>query len=382
MDDSASTIPSRSSSQSTNEPLDLRTIDETILRMASHLQADKIDKQVQTDDTSKTMSMSSNWKCLNTILVVIIFHIYIIIYLSLNLVATEYHWLICLAVIFITLVVPLNRHYIQNNEKQTKSTQTQVTTEPNSDPKNQQIVDALMDLLQRLLNEPVPLSQVKERKGIIFYMWLALKDVQHSSSLPHQTELKLMELAQITVEQFADDINILKLAITVLHNGISLKREMFQNATDRFLKNLLNFCEVHESVYKWKCIEILLCYLHVCNDVMTDSSLWYQHVVLKLKDILQKADIDGEANHVTLSRFKLYYTWLNDSNIDVVRQYAEFAICRLLCTESNMHIIELLDVDKLLKLMNERKQNELKSRQRLQYVLNKQKFEQNLSFNN
>ena len=82
---------------------------------------------------------------------------------------------------------------------------------------NQQIDSILIDLLERLLTEPVSMCEVKLRRDQTMYIWHTVKDLYLSGKLTSNNKLKVMKLAQNTVEIFVEDKTIMDIVISILH---------------------------------------------------------------------------------------------------------------------------------------------------------------------
>ena len=217
---------------------------------------------------------------------------------------------------------------------------------------SQDINTSLLDILHRLLTEPVVMSAFRQHRQQILCIWQAVKDLLLYSNIACNVKLKIMKLAQITVQIFAEDKAMVDIAISVLHNGLCFSHVMSQNVGDIFLRNLVDFCHHNKTKSRGKAMEILIFHLHRCSGIM------YRPVVIPvLKDILLSSNID-EIIHVTFNNFRLYNVWLNPKNTDVVQWYAAYAICKLIKTEQNeIHsfILHSVDINHLLHALNKSK---------------------------
>jgi hypothetical protein len=222
---------------------------------------------------------------------------------------------------------------------------------------NQQIDAILIDLLDKLLTEPVSMAQVKQRRDKTLHVWHAVKDVDSCSDLTKIMKVKIMKLAQNTIEVFVKDKPIMDIAIFVLHSGLSVELELFQNVSNKFLRNVLDFCCHDQTECKWRGIEILISSLHDGRTASVYKTLSYGNLTSMLKLILQSV-CQSEVKHITLNKFDLYYHWLNanNNNTDVVQWYAAYAIFHLISTENvetRSSIIDCVNIRHLLKVLKE-----------------------------
>ncbi|KAK2166527.1 hypothetical protein LSH36_38g04000 [Paralvinella palmiformis] len=134
-------------------------------------------------------------------------------------------WLIgLLGAIWITTYLFKTWPSIQDQLKPTQPFPVDASTATNDDLRepyfnsdNQQIDAILIDLLERLLTEPVSMCEVKLRRDQTMYIWHTVKDLYLSGKLTSNNKLKVMKLAQNTVEIFVEDKTIMDIVISILH---------------------------------------------------------------------------------------------------------------------------------------------------------------------
>ena len=79
-----------------------------------------------------------------------------------------------------------------------------------------QVLRIVLDTAERLLTEPVSMCEVKLRRDQTMYIWHTVKDLYLSGKLTSNNKLKIMKLAQNTVEIFVEDKTIMDIVISIL----------------------------------------------------------------------------------------------------------------------------------------------------------------------